>query len=208
MTRRFILNLIGLSPLVFVSATNPTENDLIKNMIKRWKGSQNYVLAIFNSMPVQQLEFSPSAEQMTFAQHFINVCFFNNAYLGILMDPVEHADFDSMLNASFIIERPDNIQIFQHSYLNKRPEIANKKIVADYISETYEFVISNLSKLNDTDLTKGLGKQKPQFLAGHTNLDLILRGESHTSHHMGQAIAYLRMNKITPPSYGQYNVYE
>lgn len=50
-------------------------------------------------------------------------------------------------------------------------------------------------------LTKGENKVKPEFLSGHTNLDLILRGESHTAHHRAQAIGYLRMKSIRPPGY-------
>lgn len=66
-------------------------------------------------------------------------------------------------------------------------------------------MISSLDKVSDEILTKGENKVKPEFLSGHTNLDLILRGESHTAHHRAQAIVYLRMNGIRPPKYTPYN---
>ena len=80
-------------------------------------------------------------------------------------------------------------------------------MVLNYLNETFDFVISNLETIYDADLIKGLDKQKPWYLEGHTNPDLILRGESHTAHHRAQAVAYLRMNGIRPPGYSKNNVF-
>lgn len=202
-----MFNLIGLSPLAFISAAGPPEKDLIQILLKRWKSAKEYTLVIYDAMPDEKIEFSPSTAQMTFSQHFMNACFFNNAYLGVMQDKSEYPDFDSLVKANFIIARPDDINLFQHASLKQRSTTENKKLVSDYIAKTFDFAIATLAQINDGDLPKGLDKKKPAFLDGHTNFDLILRGESHNAHHLGQAIAYLRMNGVTPPNYAKFNVF-
>ena len=78
-------------------------------------------------------------------------------------------------------------------------------MVTNHLADTFDFVISSLGKINDEVLTQGENKVKPWYLEGHSNLDLILRGETHTAHHRAQTIAYLRMNGIRPPGYSTYN---
>jgi len=208
MNRRFLLGMVGLGPLALLSAKIPSlDNPLVANLVKRWKQSQTYTLAILDAMPLEQLEFRPSPEQMSFAQHFMHLGFTNNSFIGILIDPKTYPDFDAMMKADFLLERPDPINLFQPDVLVKRSPEVNKTLVANYLNTTFDFVISSLQTLTDNDLSKGLEKEKPWYLAGHTNLDLILRGESHTAHHRAQAITYLRMNDIKPPGYSKLNVF-
>ena len=207
MNRRALLGFVGLAPLTLISSKIPTySNPLVANLIKRWKNSKKYTLAVLEAMPEDDLEFRPSTMQMSFAQHFLHIGFTNNSFIGIMVDPKTYADFYAMMNgADFFIERPDPINLFQPDNLEQREAKENKALVSKYLSDTYDFVISSLEKLNDADLSKGLKKEKPWYLAGHTNLDLILRGESHTSHHRAQAIGYLRMKGIQPPGYSKNN---
>ncbi len=206
MKRRYILGLIGLGPFALISSKVPTANNpLINILIKRWKQSKEYTLAVLNAMPIDKLEYQPSKEQMSFAQHFMHIGFTNNAFIGILMDSATYPDFNALTKATFFLERPDSINLFQPDFFKSEDSYANKKMVTEYLIETFDYVISSLSKLNDDTLEKGLSKEKPWFLKGHTNLDLILRGESHTSHHRSQAISYLRMNDIKPPGYSKNN---
>lgn len=201
MDRRVLLSLIGLSPLALMASKIPVDDPIVENLIKRWKKSKNYTMAVFEAMPEDKLEYTPVGEQMSFAQHFMHLGLINNFYMGILMDSKTYPDFDALIKAKFLIERPDPISLFQQDYLTKRDPKTNKALVSHYVVATFDYVISSLAKVNDASLTKGEHKEKPEFLSGHTNLDLILRGESHTAHHRAQAITYLRMNGIRPPGY-------
>ena len=206
MDRRGILGLIGLSPLALVSFKMPaTGNPLVANMIKRWDSCKAYTLAIFEAMPAEDLEYAPTEAQLSFAQHFLHIGYTNNMYMGILLDTETYADFNALQNAPFFLERPDPINLFQPDQLQKRDPETNKALVLNYLSATFDYVISSLNTLNDENLTQGTAKVKPGFLSGHTNLDLILRGETHTTHHRAQAIGYLRMKGIRPPKYTPYN---
>ncbi len=201
MQRRLLLGLIGLSPLALIASKIPTHNPMMDILIKRWKKSKEYTMAVFDAMPEDQLEYAPSEEQMTFAQHFMHLGLINNFYIGILVDSKTYPDFNALIQAKFLLPRPDPINLFQPDHLLERDSETNKVMVSKYIADTFDYVISSLVNLSDESLTKGETKEKPAFLSGHSYLDLILRGESHTAHHRAQAITYLRLNGIRPPGY-------
>lgn len=201
MNRRLLLSMAALSPLALISAKIPAADSLLPILIRRWKGGRQYTLEVFDAMPEDSIEFTPTLEQMTFAQHFMHLCFINNMYMGILLDSKTYAGFDTLMEAEFFIDRPDPVNLFQPDKLSKRDAGVNKALVTKYIGDTFDYVISGLGQVTDAQLAQGADKIKPEFLANHTNLDLIIRGESHTAHHRAQAIGYLRMKGIRPPGY-------
>ncbi|TAI48880.1 DinB family protein [Flagellimonas allohymeniacidonis] len=203
MNRRLLLSAIGLSPLALISAKIPTlaQDSIVETLIKRWKKSKAYTLTVFDTMPANDIEFSPSVQQLSFAQHFIHLGFINVTYIGVLVDTQTYADFYALMEADFVMQPPDGINVFQPDRLKERDAQENKARVAQYISDTFDYVITQLGNLHDAMLTQGENKEKPDYLSGHNNLDLILRGESHTAHHRAQAIAYLRANGVQPPGY-------
>ncbi|MEX0274250.1 MAG: hypothetical protein AB3N16_07730, partial [Flavobacteriaceae bacterium] len=95
--------------------------------------------------------------------------------------------------------------LFQPDHLQARDAKVNKKMVSEYLIKTFDYVISSLGTFTDETLKRGETKEKPWFLEGHTHLDLVLRGENHTAHHRAQAIGYLRMKGIRPPTYSKNN---
>ncbi len=206
MKRRQLLGLIGLSPFAFLASKIPVgDTTFINILINRWKKSKLYTLKVFEAMHESDLEYSPSEAQMSFAQHFMHIGFTNNAFIGILMDSKTYPDFESMMAADFFIERPDAINLFQPDAFKSTDITANRKMVSNYLNETFDYVISSIAKLNDDYLKLGADKEKPWYLEGHTHLDLILRAENHTAHHRAQAIGYLRMKGIRPPGYSRHN---
>lgn len=205
MKRRTILNLIGVSPFALISSRDAENNKLVYDLKGRWAKSKEYTLAIFDTMPAEHIEFSPTENQLTFAQHFIHLSFFNVLFMGLMMDKADFTDFESLMQKEYLILPPDDIDLFKMDYLTKQSGGLNKKKVKGYIRETFDFVIDIFPQINDEILSQGKEKPKPGFLAGHSNLDLILRGESHTAHHRAQAIVYLRLKKAAPPSFAEFN---
>ncbi|MEY8021799.1 DinB family protein [Muriicola sp. SD30] len=205
MNRRSILGLLGLAPLALISSKVPTDNLLIANLIRRWKRSKEYTLAVLEAMPAESLEYSPTEQQMSFAQHFLHLGFTNNMFLGILLDKNTYPDFEAMMKADFFLDRPDAVNLMQPDRLEKREAEINKALVAKYVADTFDYVITGIGTLTDEMLAGGEQREKPWFLEGHSRLDLILRGEGHTTHHRAQAIVYLRLKGIQPPGYSKYN---
>ncbi|TMM59065.1 DinB family protein [Maribacter algarum] len=205
MNRRSLLSLIGLSPLALISSKIPNDKSIVNTLIRRWEKSKGYTMLVLDAMPEDKIEYQPSVEQMSFAQHFMHLGYTNNMFIGILVDSKTYSEYSELKDAEFFLKRPDPINLFQPDSLSEMEANVKKELVKNYLNDTFDFVISSLSKLKDTVLAEGENKQKPWFLEGHTNLDLILRGESHTAHHRAQAISYLRMNGIRPPSYSKNN---
>lgn len=206
MKRRLLLGMIGMSPLAIISSKIPNpERSIVDILINRWKKSKDYTMLVLDAMPEDQLEYRPTPEQMSFVQHFMHMGFTNNAFIGTLMDSNSYEDFNALMEAQFFLERPDPISLFQPDSLQKRTPQKNKELVANYLAETFDYVINSLNQVKDENLKKGKDKVKPWYLEGHTNLDLILRAESHTAHHRAQAICYLRMKGIQPPGYSKNN---
>ncbi|UWX53633.1 DinB family protein [Maribacter litopenaei] len=71
-------------------------------------------------MPVEHLEFRPSPEQMSFAQHFLHIGFTNNMFIGVLMDTNTYADFNALQEASFFLDRPDEVSLFNADSMQER----------------------------------------------------------------------------------------
>ncbi|MFS4445227.1 DinB family protein [Maribacter sp. 2307UL18-2] len=208
MNRRLLLSTIGLSPLALISAKIPvTDTPIVDNLIKRWKNSKTYTAKVFEAMPAEHIEYSPTEEQMSFAQHFMHLGYTNNSFIGVLVDDKTYPDYNALKDADFFLERPDPVSPFFPDRMQKREAEQNKALVSAYLTSTFDYVLSSLENLNDALLTRGEDKVKPWYLEGHTNLDLILRSESHTAHHRAQAITYLRMKGIQPPGYSKNNTF-
>lgn len=201
MNRRTTLNFIGLSPLAFLLPPSPPNSELINDLKNRWINSKDYTLAVFEAMPEAHIEFHPTETQMTFAQHFIHLGFFNNFFLGFMMDQSGFTAFEDVFKGDYLIKRPDEIDLFHQAYLTKRSNDTNKNMVKEYLTKTFDFAIETLTKIEDKTLSQGKDKPKPGFLEGHSNLDMILRGEMHTAHHRAQAVVYLRLKEVKPPGF-------
>lgn len=204
MNRRTALNYIGVAPLPFFMPTHSQSlmEDLASSLIPRWEKSKTYTLDVFNAMPAEFLEYAPSEDQMSFAQHYIHLSFFNNFFLGFMMDEVGFSDFQKVFQQDYLLKRPDDINLFNNAALEKRTAEENKEMIAVYIANTFNFVMDAIKNIKEDFLGKGLEKPKPFFLANHTNLDMILRADVHTAHHRAQTIVYLRLKGVEPPSFG------
>jgi len=206
MKRRFALNILGLSPLGLFAPLKRSNTALIDIMRKRWEASKTYTIEAVKLMPAEYIEFSPSKSQMTFAQHCIHLGHINALLFGFMLDEKGSVEWKDIFGADYIIKQPDDISLFKHAYLKERPSEENKRIVTDYLTKTFDSAIDSFDKITDDDLSNGLEKPKPNVFQGHTNLDFILRGEMHTAHHRAQAIGYMRLKDVQPPSFAAYNM--
>lgn len=200
---------LGLSPLTLLASKMPKlekeDSSIADILINRWEKSRSYTMAVLDAMPVEDFEFRPSPEQMSFAQHFLHIGYTNNMFLGVLKDEKTYADFNALKDAPFFFDLPDPVSVFNADSLQKRSPEVNKALIVAYLNETHDYVLANLKGLKDEFLKEGREKVKPWYLEGHTHLDLILRAENHTVHHRAQAVSYLRMKGIQPPGYSKHN---
>ena len=74
-------------------------------------------MAVFEAKPEHNIEYVPSEDQMSFAQHFMHLGLINNFYIGILIDSKTSKDFDALIHAKFLVARPDQINLIKQDYL-------------------------------------------------------------------------------------------
>jgi uncharacterized damage-inducible protein DinB len=82
--------------------------------------------------------------------------------------------------------------------LPERPTGSDQEAARKYLNTSWDYTTAVLRKLAEKDLLRhdfNL-RQKP-----HNGTDLLLRAYTHTAHHRGQAIVYLRIQGITPPTW-------
>ena len=74
--------------------------------------------------------------------------------------------------------------------------LKTKDAIATEMKRSYEVVINAIKNLPDASLAK---KVEFPFPGEFTSMSATLIALAHSNEHLGQLIAYARMNKITPP---------
>jgi uncharacterized damage-inducible protein DinB len=75
-------------------------------------------------------------------------------------------------------------------------DLKTKDAIAAELKRSYELMIGAIKNTSDASLAN---KVEFPFPGQYTSMSAILIALSHSNEHLGQLIAYARMNKITPP---------
>jgi uncharacterized damage-inducible protein DinB len=75
-------------------------------------------------------------------------------------------------------------------------DLKTKEAIAAELKRSYEMMIAAVKNTKDAALPT---KVEFPFPGEYTNMSAILISLSHSNEHLGQLIAYARMNGITPP---------
>ncbi len=75
-------------------------------------------------------------------------------------------------------------------------DLKTKAAIAPELKRSYDLVINAIKSTPDASLPN---KVEFPFPGDFTNMSTILIVLSHSNEHLGQLIAYARMNKVTPP---------
>jgi uncharacterized damage-inducible protein DinB len=75
-------------------------------------------------------------------------------------------------------------------------DLKTKEAIAAELKRSYDLIITAIKNTPDASLPN---KVDFPFPGNYTNMSAILISLAHSNEHLGQLIAYARMNKITPP---------
>jgi len=75
-------------------------------------------------------------------------------------------------------------------------DLKTKEAITAELKRSYEMVIGAIKNTNDAALAK---KMEFPFPGEYTGMSAVLIALGHSNEHLGQLIAYARMNGITPP---------
>jgi hypothetical protein len=137
------------------------------------QGVQKKFVDLANAVPADKLTWRPSADSRSFAEVFLHVAGERYGILG-LMGVAPPAGFDG--------------KTFEKSTTDRA------QIVAE-LNKSWEFAQKAINGMSNADFAKLLPKLGPQANAG--DVDYILVADAHE--HLGQLVAYARVNGIVPP---------
>jgi len=147
--------------------------DLKAQSLLDLEGVQKKFVDLVNAIPADKLSWRPAADARSFAEVFLHVAAERYGILG-LMGIDRPAGFDGKALEKSTTDRA--------------------QIVAE-LNKSWEFAQKAIKGMSNADFAKLLPKLGPQANAG--DVVYILVADAHE--HLGQSIAYARVNGIVPP---------
>lgn len=134
---------------------------------------QKKFLALANALPASKFNWRPSADSRSFAELFLHVAGERYGILGMMGATV-----------------PPGVkgEAFEKSTTDKA------KII-DELNKSWDFAKNAITGMTNADFARPIPKLGPQANAG--DVVYILVADAHE--HLGQSIAYARVNGIVPP---------
>ncbi len=165
----------GASAQATAAATDNTtpSYDMKAQALLDLGGVQKKMVDLANAVPADKFTWRPSPDSRSFAEVFLHVAGERYQILG-LGGAVPPADFDG--------------KTFEKSTIDKAQIIAQ-------LNKTWDFAEKTINGMSNADFAKPLPKLGPQANAG--DVVYILVADAHE--HLGQLVAYARVNGIVPP---------
>jgi hypothetical protein len=148
-------------------------------MVKHWKTSQEFTIAVAKLMPADSYSFKPVPEELSFSQVLIQVA---GANLG------------ACANASGTA-RPGISQLMADGAAGKTS--VDKDSVLQFLNESFAFCNQAIASMTPEKLDATAGPDNRKM----TGFECLWAYFTHTAHHRGQLEVYLRIKGIKPPDY-------
>jgi DinB superfamily len=137
------------------------------------QAAQKKFVELADAVPADKLTWRPSTDSRSFAEVFLHVAGERYSILA-LMGAIPPTGFDG--------------KTFEKS-------TTDKARIIDELNKSWDFVQKNINAMTNADFAKLLPKLGPQANAG--DVVYILVADAHE--HLGQLVAYARVNGIVPP---------
>ncbi len=150
-------------------------------LIKHWKTTGEFTLAVANAMPAETYNFRPNPEEMSFGELMAHIAAVNN---------------NACSNASGM-ERPAlPPKIAEWSKDTVKIEV-DKDVLLPFMRDSFDFCNKAVASMTPDRLDKVVGPPARNL----TGYEWLWAYFTHTAHHRGQAEVYLRVKGIKPPAY-------
>jgi uncharacterized damage-inducible protein DinB len=170
-TPLFLLALF-LTAFSFSGSAQAISGDSIKaQFIRDWERAKSYTMEYLNAMPADKYSFKAVDSIRSFAQQMLHLAQGN---VGL----ISAATGEKLPN-------------FPKS-LEPSPTAQTKDSVVSYVTQSYDFAIASVKKLDPNKL----GEVGPR---GTTRFAWLLKAFEHQTHHRGQTTIYIRLVGIRPP---------
>lgn len=175
--------LILISIILFSLFTSPLfaqQNDFIKEYLERLENSRKYLILVAETMPEDKYDFKASSESLSFAENLMHIGFAIDWHSQSLLGGRKSRDW----NTDTIYKVADK----------------SKEEMISIIDKTFNDSIELIQKFD----IKYLDDRLDYFGLNRTKRQIFMLLADHITHHRGQMIVHMRLNKLTPPRYVLY----
>jgi DinB superfamily len=148
-------------------------------LVKHWKVTGDFTIAVANKMPADQYGFRPVPEELSFGQLIVQIAGANmNACT--LASGMERLPTPPKLAAALKDEKID----------------IDKEAAVKFLTDTFDLCNRAVASMTLEKLDAVVGTTRKM-----TGFEWLWSYFTHTAHHRGQAEVYLRVKGIKPPDY-------
>jgi uncharacterized damage-inducible protein DinB len=151
------------------------------SLVKHWKTSGDFTLAVARAMPADDYSFRPSPREMSFGQ---------------LMAHIAGINLFACANASGLARPALPPKIAAWAKDTEKVEV-DKDTAVQFLGDSFEFCVKAAASMTPGRLDAVVGPPDRHL----TGFEWLWAYFTHTAHHRGQAEVYLRVKGIKPPEY-------
>jgi hypothetical protein len=170
---KLLLTTLALATSAFSQTT------LKDSLVKHWKVTGDFTIAVAKLMPADQYAFRPAPEELSFGQ---------------LMIQIAGANMSACSNASGMPRMTVPEKIAQ-GVKDEKKDI-DKDLAIQFLTDTFKFCNDAVASMTPEKLDAVVGGARKM-----TGFEWLWSYFTHTAHHRGQAEVYLRVKGIKPPDY-------
>jgi len=149
------------------------------DILLSFSDSEKKVMALANAVPEEKYAWRPAPGVRSFGEVLVHIASANQLLLNIASSKLSQTDLGKAIEAQSKVEK----------------EGASKARVQQMLAESFATVRRAL----ETATTGSLARDADFFGTATTRRGVLVMLNTHIGEHLGQAIAYARMNGITPP---------
>ena len=157
---------------ILFSLNSFSQNDTIDAFLEKLQNSKTYLVEIAKAMPEEKYAFKPTEREMSFGEQLLHI----------------KGNIDWLSTSYFTDENFDK---------TKDEKKYSKEEIIVMLEKSFDTSLEIIKNTNPESLN-----EKVDFFAGpKTKLQILNLIQDHITHHRGQLIVYLNLNKIVPPKY-------
>jgi uncharacterized damage-inducible protein DinB len=173
--------LTKLVTILAMAATAFAQTTVKDAMVKHWKTSGEFTIAVANAMPADGYTFRPNPEEMSYGQ---------------LMAHIAGVNLNACSNASGLTKPAQTPKIAEWAKDPQKVEV-DKDTAVQFLNDSFDFCNKAVAAMTPERMDTVVGPPNRNL----TGYEWLWAYFTHTAHHRGQAEVYLRVKGIKPPGY-------
>ncbi len=167
--------------LLLLAATALAQSTVKDALIKHWKTSADFTVAVADAMPAESYNFRPNPQEMSFGQLMAHIAGVNENACAI---------------ASGLPRPVLPPKIAEWSKDTEKVDVS-KETAMPFLKDSFEFCNKAVASMTPERMETVVGPASRNL----TGFEWLFAYFTHTAHHRAQAEVYLRVKGIKPPDY-------